>query len=74
VTWSSPGYSHCCFTAHSDIDPALAEQITQAFVSITAENSAGKAVLEGESCSAFVAGTLEGWDTLEQAAEQEGLL
>jgi phosphonate transport system substrate-binding protein len=74
VIWSSPGYSHCCFTAHSDIDPALAEQITQAFVSVTAENPAGKAVLEGESCSAFVAGTLEGWDTLAQVAEQEGLL
>ena len=74
VIWSSPGYSHCCFTAHSDIDPALAEQITQAFVSVTAENSAGKTVLEGESCSAFVAGTLEGWDTLERAAEQKGLL
>jgi len=33
-----------------------------------------KAVLEGEACSAFVAGILEGWDTLEKAAEQEGLL
>jgi hypothetical protein len=46
--------------APSDIDPVLAEQITQAFVSVTAKNPAGKAVLEGESCSAFVAGTLEG--------------
>ncbi|MDH3598212.1 MAG: phosphate/phosphite/phosphonate ABC transporter substrate-binding protein [Candidatus Tectomicrobia bacterium] len=72
--WSSPGYSHCCFSAHSDMDPALAEQITQAFVSVTAENPAGKAVLEGEACSALVAGTLDGWDALEKAAEQEGLL
>ena len=71
---TNPGYSHCCFTAHSDIDPALAEQIAQAFVSVTAETLAGKAVLEGEACSAFVAGTHEGWDALEQAAEQEGLL
>jgi len=74
IIWSSPGYSHCCFTAHSDIDPALAQQITQAFVSITSQDPAGKAVLEGEACSAFVAGTLEGWDALEKAAEQEGLL
>jgi phosphate/phosphite/phosphonate ABC transporter binding protein len=74
IIWSSPGYSHCCFTARSTIDPALAQQITQAFVSITADSSAGKAVLDGESCSAFVPGMLEGWDTLEKAAEQEGLI
>ena len=27
VIWSSPGYSHCCFTAHSDLDPALVEKL-----------------------------------------------
>jgi ABC-type phosphate/phosphonate transport system substrate-binding protein len=74
IFWSSPGYSHCCFTAHSDIDPALAEQITQAFVSVTAQDAAGRAILEGESCHAFVPGMLEGWDMLEQAAEREGLI
>jgi ABC-type phosphate/phosphonate transport system substrate-binding protein len=74
ILWSSPGYSHCCFTAHSDIDPALAQQITEAFVSITSHDPAGKAVLEGEACSAFVAGRLDGWDALEEAAEREGLL
>jgi phosphate/phosphite/phosphonate ABC transporter binding protein len=74
IIWSSPGYSHCCFTAHSDMDPALAQKITQAFVSITAQDPAGKAVLEGEACQAFVPGMLAGWDTLETAAEQEGLL
>jgi ABC-type phosphate/phosphonate transport system substrate-binding protein len=74
LLWSSAGYSHCCFTAHSDMDTALAQKITQAFVSITAKDAAGKAVLEGEACKAFLPGTLEGWDTLEKAAEQEGLL
>ena len=34
IIWSSPGYSHCCFTAHSDMDPALVNKITQAFVAI----------------------------------------
>jgi ABC-type phosphate/phosphonate transport system substrate-binding protein len=56
------------------MDPALAQQITQAFVSITSQDAAGKAVLEGEACGAFVPGMLEGWDALEQAAEQEGLI
>ena len=72
--WSSPGYSHCCFTAHSNMDQDLAQRITQAFVSITAASPAGKAVLNGEACAAFVPGQLDGWDTLEKAAEQEGLI
>lgn len=74
IVWSSPGYSHCCFTAHSDMDPALAQKITQAFVTITTADPAGKAVLDGEGCTAFVPGITTGWETLEKAAEQAGLL
>ena len=70
IIWSSPGYSHCCFTAHSDMDPALVERITQTFVAIDAQDPAGKAVLEGEACKAFVPGITTGWETLEKAAEQ----
>ncbi len=74
IIWSSPGYSHCCFTAHSDMDPALVEKITQTFVAIDAQDPAGKAVLEGEGCSAFVPGVTTGWETLEKAAEQARIL
>ena len=74
IIWSSPGYSHCCFTAQSDMDPALVEKITQAFVTIDAQDSAGKAVLEGEACKAFVPGITTGWETLEKAAEQLSVL
>jgi len=73
IIWSSPGYSHCCFTAHSDMDPALVERITQTFVAIDAQDPAGKAVLEGEACKAFVPGITNGWETLEKAAEQAGI-
>src|SRR5207247_5237219 len=61
IIWSSPGYSHCCFTAQSDMDPALVQKIIQAFVTIDAQDPAGKAVLEGEACKAFVPGTPSGW-------------
>jgi hypothetical protein len=47
IIWSSPGYSHCCFTAHSDMDPVLTQKITQTFVAIDARDPAGKAVLAG---------------------------
>jgi len=74
IIWSSPGYSHCCFTAHSDMDPALVEKITQTFAAIDAQDPAGKAVLEGEGCNAFVPGITTGWETLEKAAEQARIL
>jgi ABC-type phosphate/phosphonate transport system substrate-binding protein len=74
IIWSSPGYSHCCFTAHSDMEPALVQKITQAFVSIDAQDPAGKTVLEGEACKAFVPGITTGWETLEKAAEQLSVL
>jgi len=74
IIWSSPGYSHCCFTAHSDLDPVLVEKITKAFVAIDPRDPAGKAVLEGEGCKAFVPGITSGWETLEKAAEQAGIL
>jgi ABC-type phosphate/phosphonate transport system substrate-binding protein len=63
----------CCFTARSDMDAALVQRITQAFVSIEAGDPAGKAVLEGERCHAFLPGTTSGWELLEKAAEQAGV-
>ena len=42
VFWTSPGYSHCCFTVHSDTDRALARQITHAFVSMQYDDPLGK--------------------------------
>jgi hypothetical protein len=53
---------------------ALVEKITQALVTIDAQDPAGKAVLEGEACAAFVPGITTGWETLEKAAEQLSIL
>ena len=35
IIWSSPGYSHCCFTAHSDMDPALVEKLPRPLSPLT---------------------------------------
>jgi len=56
------------------MDPALVERITQTFVAIDAQDPAGKAVLEGEACKAFVPDITTGWETLEKAAEQACIL
>ena len=74
IFWSSPGYSHCCFTSQSDLDPKLAADIKAAFLSVTDEDPVGKAVLEGEDCDHFVPGADIGWELIEKAAEAEGLI
>ena len=74
IFWSSPGYSHCCFTSQSNMDPTLAAEIESAFLSVTADDPVGKAVLEGEACDHFVPGTDIGWELIEKAAEAEGLI
>ena len=74
IFWSSPSYSHCCFTSKKDLDPTLASEIESAFLSVTSADPAGKQVLEGEACDHFVLGDDEGWDLIEKAAEAEGLI
>ena len=74
VLWSSPGYSHCCFTGQGDMDSALSQKITETFLSMEYSDPLGKAVLDGEGCKAFVPGITQGWETIEVAAEEEGLI
>lgn len=72
--WSSPTYSHCCFTAQRDMDSQLVAQIEAAFLAITGSDEVERAVLEGEACDSFVAGVQEGWEIIEDAAVSEGLV
>ena len=74
IFWSSPGYSHCCFTAQRDMEPQLAREIESAFLSVTGSDAVEQAVLEGEACGGFVPGIEHGWDMIEAAAESEGLV
>jgi phosphonate transport system substrate-binding protein len=74
VVWSSPGYSHCCFTAQRAIDDALAQRITAAFTAMRLDDPEHRQVLELEGCKGFIPGTPEGYDMLEAAAEAEGLI
>jgi phosphate/phosphite/phosphonate ABC transporter binding protein len=64
VFWSSPGYSHCCFTAHRELDAELARKVTDAFISMQYQDPLGKEVLDAEHCKAFVPGITTGWEAL----------
>ncbi len=70
----APATATACFTVHSDMDEAVQRKVTQAFVSVDEREPAGRAVLEGEACGFLVPGVLDGWDTLEVAAERESLI
>ena len=74
IFWSSPGYSHCCFTAQGNTHPALYRQLEDAFISVDASDPVGQAILEAEACASLSPGISEGWDILEKAAEAEGLI
>ena len=72
--WSSPGYSHCCFTAQRTMDPEQSREIERAFLLVDYGDVLGKEVLDAEGCESFVPGITEGWEILEKAAEAEGLI
>ena len=72
--WSSPEFSHCCFTAQGNMDPGVYDRLAKAFVSVDDSDPIGKEVLEAEACDSLVPGITEGWEILEKVAEQEGLL
>ncbi len=74
IFWSSPGYSHCCFTAQGDLDMVLSNKITQAFVTMDYSDPVGKIAMDAEGCKAFLPGITEGWETLEMVAEEQGLI
>ncbi len=74
IFYTSPGYSHCCFTAQGDLDKEISNKITQAFVSMDYSDPVGKIAMDSEGCKAFLPGITEGWETLEMVAEEEGLI
>ncbi len=74
VFWTSPGYSHCCFTARPEIDPGEAAQVTAALVAVDDGDEAGRAVLKAEACDRLLPGIEDGWELVEAAALSEGLL
>ena len=56
------------------MDAALYQQVADAFLSVDPKDPVGKEVLDAEACKIFVAGIPEGWELLEQAAQEEGLI
>jgi phosphonate transport system substrate-binding protein len=70
--WSSPPYNHCMFTARPDLDREAERRFADALSGMTYDNPSHRAVLDAEGLRRWVAPHLHGYDSLRQAAAQQG--
>jgi phosphonate transport system substrate-binding protein len=71
--WTSPPYNHCMFTARPDLDPSLDKEFVKALSGMNYDNSSHRAVLDAEGLRRWESPRLDGYDSLRQAAAQQGL-
>jgi ABC-type phosphate/phosphonate transport system substrate-binding protein len=72
--WTSPPYNHCMFTARPDFDLALEQSFAQALHGMSYDNPTHRAVLDAEGLRRWEPPHLDGYDSLRQAAAQQGFL
>jgi ABC-type phosphate/phosphonate transport system substrate-binding protein len=70
--WTSPPYNHCMFTARPDLDPSLEQRFAEALSGMSYDNPSHRAVLEAEGLRRWESPHLEGYESLRQAAAQQG--
>jgi phosphonate transport system substrate-binding protein len=72
--WTSPPYNHCMFTARPDLDASLEERFAQALYGMSYDKPSHRAVLDAEGLRRWEAPHLDGYDSLREAAAQQGFL
>jgi ABC-type phosphate/phosphonate transport system substrate-binding protein len=72
--WTSPPYNHCMFAARPDLDLALEQSFAQALHGMSYDNPTHRAVLDAEGLRRWEPPHLDGYDSLRQAAAQQGFL
>jgi ABC-type phosphate/phosphonate transport system substrate-binding protein len=70
--WTSPGYSHCMFSARVGLDPKRAEGFVRALEGMSWENPKHRAVLEAEGLKKWLRARTEGYGSLRSAADKQG--
>lgn len=74
VIWTTPPYYDYNWTVRGDLDPAIVEKLTAAFIKLDAKNPAHKELLDLQRASKFVPTRPENYQGIEQAARSAGLL
>jgi phosphonate transport system substrate-binding protein len=74
VFYTTPGYYDYNWSVRADMDPALREKITQAFLSLDANNPQDKEILDLQRTVKFIPTKAENYSAIETAARSAGLL
>ncbi len=70
--WTSPGYSHCMFTARPGLAPDVQARFADALYAMKWDNPAHREVLEAEGLKQWLPAQREGYASLEAACEAQG--
>jgi phosphonate transport system substrate-binding protein len=74
VFYTTPGYFDYNWSVRSDMNPALRQKLTDAFISLNANDPQGKEILELQRATKFIPTKPENYVAIEAAARNAGLL
>ena len=74
VFYTTPGYYDYNWTVRSDMDPALKQKITAAFLALDKSTAEGKEILELQRATKFIETKSANYGAIEAAAKSAGLL
>jgi len=74
VFYTTPGYFDYNWSVRSDMNPALRQKLTDAFLALNKNDLQGKEILDLQRATRFIPTKTENYDSIEKAARQAGLL
>jgi len=74
VFYTTPGYFDYNWTVRSDMNPAIRQKLTDAFLSLNKNDPQGKEILELQRATRFIPTKPENYASIEKAAHNAGLL
>ncbi len=74
VFYTTPGYFDYNWSVRADMNPALRQKITDAFLALNKNDAQGKEILELQRATRFIPTKAENYASIEKAAQQAGLL
>ena len=74
VFYTTPGYYDYNWSVRSDMNPALRQKLTDAFLSLNANDPQGKEILDLQRATKFIPAKAENYGAIEAAAHSAGLL
>jgi phosphate/phosphite/phosphonate ABC transporter binding protein len=74
IFWTSHGYSHCNFTARTELPPSLAERFTKSIQAMDYNDPRWKQVMNLEGLTRWLPGSTAGYDELEREARRLDML